>query len=55
MTRIEELVSKEELTEDDLEYIMTMDGVEYKEYCKAVSKDRGFINHIKNMNNRSIK
>jgi len=47
MTKAEELGRKAELTDDDLSYIMTMDHVEYNEYSRAKSKDRGYINHIR--------
>jgi len=49
MTRAEELGCKDpkDLTEDDWNYIMTMDHVEYNEYSMAKSRDRGYIKHIR--------
>ena len=47
MTRAEEIALKPELENDDINYIMTMGHSEYRDYCLAVSKDRGYINHIK--------
>jgi hypothetical protein len=47
MTKAEELgkKSEEEFTDDEWNYVMTMNHVEYKEYTLARSRDRGFIAH----------
>lgn len=49
MTKAEELGRKkrEDLTDSDWDYIMTMDHVEYKEYSRAKSIDHGYIRHLR--------
>ena len=46
-TKAEEISRKTDLDGDDINYIMTMGHSEYRDYCLAVSKDRGYINHIR--------
>lgn len=45
MTKPEELALKEQkdFTEDDWNYLMSMDFVEIKQYYKAKSRDRGLV------------
>jgi|LWDU01.1.fsa_nt_gi hypothetical protein len=48
-TKAEKLAIKDNLTDDDLSYIMTMDHVEYKEYSLANSRNRGIIRYFKDL------
>jgi len=52
MTKAEELAQKEHLTSDDLDYIMTMNHSEYKEYSKKISQESGYIKHLRDKNEK---
>jgi len=49
MTKAEELASKTVLTDEDWDYIMTMDHVEYREYSSHKSKHEGLRKHWKDI------
>jgi len=55
MSKAEELGRKEQLTEDDMTYIMYMDHVEYREYSTAKSKDHGLVKNLKELDKKSQK
>ena len=52
MTKAEELAQKEHLTSDDLDYIMTMNHSEYKEYSKKISQESGYIKQLRDKNEK---
>lgn len=52
MSKSEDLAKKEHLTDDDLDYIMTMDHSEYKEYSKTKSQESGYIKHLRDRDSK---
>jgi glycyl-tRNA synthetase beta subunit len=47
MNEAERLGKQEELSDSDWDYIMTMGHSEYRDYRLSVSRDRGYINHVR--------